>query len=1059
MLCPFCGYENRPGQRSCANCGKPLQAAARREGERKLVTMLFADVVGSTAAAEQLDPEDWGEIIAGVDKGVSQAIERYGGTVVQLLGDGLLAFFGAPVAHEDDAERAVRAALDIRAFMADYGADLEGLSERLQIRVGLHSGLVVVGNMGSGQRVEYLAVGDSVNTAARIQGAAEPDSVVVSDDTYRQVKHLFDVKPLGATEVKGKSEPILLYAVLGAKAVPGQARGVEGLDAPLIGRDAELRHLQERVTAVRGGQGSFVAVFGEAGIGKSRLVAELRKSTAGLPGPEIDWLEGRSLSYSQSVSYFPWRQIIRAASAAGEDDPPATVREKLRGGGRLAPEEIPFLEAMLAVESPESLSGLAAYEGSALVEQITAAARSYFRNVARGKPTVLLLDDLHWADDASLDLLASLAGLPAEAPLLIICLQRPDPEAPSGRTLDEIRARPGGSWYELRLEPLPPDTSQELLGQLLPVLELPDAVRDLILARSEGNPFFLEEVLRGLIDDGYLEREDSHWRARREIAEVTIPETLAGVLAARIDRLPENTKRVAQMASVVGRSFAYRVLKAIYDEVPAGERLPDLDRHLQTLTREEILCEQPRQPEPEYMFKHALTQEAAYNSLLIKRRRAYHRQAGLVLEELYADRLDEHAAAIAFHFWHAEEWARAADHALRAGAASMKVSARHEALLHYEQALDAFGKLPQAPYERVVDATLTWMGIAATLRPYEGQLARLARAEELARGHADKRRLALTLNWIGNAHIANGLFTRALGPLNESYGLASELHDETITVLPSWAMAWSMINTDPRAAIARLRDVVAMADRQHNLEVEAQALAAKAMAHARLGQVAEAERDAAAALRVVQGTRSVLMEADVNLLAGYTYLDLGDIQRGLDYSRRSLEGAISSNAPQCAASALYCQGMGRLQTKAMPEAIQDFAESVKLAERTVEEHLPAQGTQGYDMAAEQMVNRARMGLAVARYRAAETDALKAAALQDIRSSLATARAQGDAYTSALVAETLGEIVLGSGDHAAAGDYLASALEYYRRNGMSPYVERAERLLSLARRDAAPTQPG
>ncbi len=993
MICVFCGHENRPGRESCANCGKPLQAPSSSDGERKLVTMLFADIVGSTAAAERLDPEDWREIISGVHRGISQAIERYGGTVIQLLGDGVLAFFGAPLAHEDDAERAVRAALDIQAFMAEYGANVSGQTEPLQIRVGLHTGLVVVGDMGTGRHIEYLAVGDSVNTASRIQGVARPASVLVSSDTYRLVKHVFDVSPPQEIELKGKSAPIVVYEVVAAKPVPEAARGVEGLDAPLVGRAAELSILQERVTALRRGQGAFVALVGEAGIGKSRLVAELRDCISGADEPEIGWLEGRSLSYGQAVSYFPWRQIFRAAIGAGDDDPPAVVREKLHGAGPSAPEDIPFLEALLAVESADSLGALAAYEGDALVEQITGAALGYIRQAARGTPTVLVFDDLHWADDASLDLLARLAALPDEVPLLIICLLRPDRQAQSRQALDEIRARLGASWFELTLEPLPPVTSQELLEKLLPIREMPGQVRDLILARSEGNPFFLEEVLRSLIDGGYLERENSHWRASREIAQVAIPETLAAVLAARIDRLPEKTKRVVQMAAVLGRTFAYRVLKAICDAVPAAQRIPDLNRHLNMLTSEEILRERARQSDLEFIFKHSLTQEAAYNSLLIKRRREYHRRAALFLLETYADRLDEYAPAIALHFWHADEWARAAELSLRAGAAAMKVFARHEALTHYERALDAFGKLSQAPYEQVIDTTFIWMGNAATLRPYEAQLERLAHAEELARQHDDKRRLAMTLNWIGNAHIANGLWTRAFAPLSESYTLAGELDDEMVTVLPSWVMAWSMIDSNPRMAIDRMENVIELAEKHHYLEIEAHALAAKAMAHARLGESASAERDMAAARELVRRTGSVLKTADVNLLAGFTYLDLGDVRRGLDYSQRGLDGALSVNALQCAASALYCQGLGRLQTKEMPAAMQAFSQSLELAERTVSEYLPGHGMQGYDTAAEQLVNQARAGLAIARHRAGETGALPA-----IESALADAQALGDAYT-------------------------------------------------------------
>src|SRR5688500_6751133 len=351
LNCPKCQTANPEGARFCLNCGNQLEAPARVDGERKFVTVLFADMVDSTVMGEQLDPEQVAEIMNGAFAFLNASVTKYGGTVARLLGDAIIAFFGAPVAHEDDAERAVRAGLDIQAAAREYAEAVKrDYGVDFKVRIGINTGLAVLAAVGDEIKTEYTAMGDTTNVAARLQSAAEPGSVLISADTYHLVKQLFELRPRGGAMVKGKSAPIVTYEVLSPRVVPGKVRGLEGLTSPLVGRAAEFKLVNDKLNEVRDGRGAFVAVIGEAGLGKSRLVEEVSESTKS--GPQVAWLEGRALSYEQAVTYYPWRQVIRGAIGAKEGEAPQAVREKLHSDPACVtmPEGDPqFLEVTLSV--------------------------------------------------------------------------------------------------------------------------------------------------------------------------------------------------------------------------------------------------------------------------------------------------------------------------------------------------------------------------------------------------------------------------------------------------------------------------------------------------------------------------------------------------------------------------------------------------------------------------------------------------------------------------------------------------------------------------------------
>jgi class 3 adenylate cyclase/tetratricopeptide (TPR) repeat protein len=658
-----------------------LESARARNsmmGERRVITMLFCDVKGSTAAAEKVDPEIWTDIMNGVFEHMIRPIYKYEGLVPRLMGDAILAFFGAPITHEDDPQRAVLAGLEIQEGIKSYVDEIRrkhGLE--FGLRVGINTGLVVVGEIGSDLRMEYTAIGDAINLAARMEQTTAVGTIQISEETYKLVAPFFEVEPLGEVEVKGKSAPIQTYRVLGVKSMPGHLRGLEGLSSPLVGREPQLALLKNLLNALVKGTGSVVAVVGEAGLGKSTLIAELKKSDE---GSQHSWLRGDSLSYTRSISYYPWRQIIRKSVDAHEDDSPAEVRHKLGyvcdccslPGG-----DIPFLEAMLAVESEESSKVVMGFQGDALNQRMIDATRGFLCGLAVESPLVIVFDDLHWSDEASLNLLLNVADLSGTQPILFICMSRPDQTAASWATLQKMQEKLGTGFHAIDLAPLGVNQTEILLRNLLGVEELQKSIRDLILDKAEGNPFFIEEIIRSLIETKQIVRENSHWKAASEEAKVTLPNTLRGVLSARIDRLPETSKHVLQNAAVIGRLFDLRVLKRLTG-LNGG-----LNPHIQYL-KEVSLIEALRE---EYAFRHVLIQESAYESILIKVRKELHRQIGETLEELHANRIEEFAPLLAYHFYNARD-ERSLKYDVIAGEKAARLYANAEAATHFSRALE-----------------------------------------------------------------------------------------------------------------------------------------------------------------------------------------------------------------------------------------------------------------------------------------------------------------------------------------------------------------------------------
>ncbi len=661
------------------------RASGTMAGERRVVTMLFCDVKGSTSAAENLDPEEWTDIINGAFKQMIEPIYKYEGTVARLMGDGILAFFGAPIAHEDDPLRAALAGLDIVAGILPYREQIkERFAIDIDVRVGINTGMVVVGAVGSDLRMEYTALGDAINLASRMEQTAAPGTVQIAHDTYKLIKPHFEFEALGGIEVKGKSEPVPAYRVLGRKVISRRSRGIEGLYAEMVGRQAELLTLRNIVTDLKQGVGRIVCVLGEAGMGKSRLISEVHQIFIDMADLNGNWYESSSLSYETHQAYGLIQRLIRRVNGIDPEDPPQVIREKLASLiDRLTEERRPrarqLFEAMFGLASE---NGGLRLEGETFKRELSETIGEWWRVAFSDHPTVLVFDDMHWSDAASIELLRQLLPLTEEISLVLICAMRSERQAPAWQVKiaadEEFRHR----YNEIAIHPLSEAESNELLNRLLAIAELPDRLRANILDKADGNPFFIEEMVRTLIDNGTVIAEDRvvegetkrFWRATSEEADFALPDNLQSLLAARVDRLEEATRGTLQMAAVIGRTFYHRVLQAV------DETKPDLDKRLGTLLRLDMIREAARLPEVEYAFRNPLTQEAVYETILLKRRREFHRRVGEAMESLYPDRLEGLFGLLAYHFALAGQREKAIEYSRQASKQAVSLYAYEDAI-------------------------------------------------------------------------------------------------------------------------------------------------------------------------------------------------------------------------------------------------------------------------------------------------------------------------------------------------------------------------------------------
>jgi class 3 adenylate cyclase/tetratricopeptide (TPR) repeat protein len=710
---------------------KILITRAALEGERKQVTVLFADTKGSTELIQGLDPEDARRLLDPAIHHMMDAVHRFEGTVNQVLGDGIMALFGAPLAHEDHALRACYAALAMQAAMRDYTEAMRrthGLEVR--IRVGLNSGEVVVRTIGNDLHMDYSAVGQSTHVAARMEQLAAPGSILLTAGTLRLVEGLVRVNALGPVPVKGLSEPVEVCELIGASAIRRrlQAAVARGLTR-FVGRETELAALQQALARAGAGHGQVVAMVGEAGVGKSRLAYECIQSYR-TQGWRV--LESASVSYGKATPYFPVIDLLKRYAHVEEPDDPRTIRAKVTG-------QIMTLDEALQDVIPALLSLLEALPADSPFltldppqrrqRTLTALTRVLLRQ-SQVQPLLLVFEDLHWIDAETHALLDSLIESLPTAHILLLVNYRPEYQHGWGSK----------TYYtQLRLDPLPPASAGAFLQTLLgddPSLE---ALKRLLIARTEGNPFFLEESVRTLVETGVLIGERGAYRLAQPVESLQVPATVQAVLAARIDRLAPEDKHLLQCAAVVGTDVPLPLLQAIA-ELPEAA----LHRSLAHLQAAEFLYETRLFPDREYTFKHALTHEVAYSSMLQERRRVLHAHIVEALETLAEDRLAEQVERLAHHALRGEVWDKALAYCRQAGEKALARSAYREAVGSFEQALGALQHLPEQrdAREQAIDLRLALRTALLPSGNFGRILTALREAEALAEALDDPRRLA-----------------------------------------------------------------------------------------------------------------------------------------------------------------------------------------------------------------------------------------------------------------------------------------------------------------------------
>jgi class 3 adenylate cyclase/tetratricopeptide (TPR) repeat protein len=821
---------------------KILTGRSALEGERRQVTVLFADLAGFTTLAETLDPEDVHRIIDRCFDLITTEVHRFEGTINQYTGDGVMALFGAPIAHEDSARRAVHAALGIQRALRDYGSDLQaqrGLT--LQMRIGLNTGPVVVGRIGDDLRMDYTAVGDTTNLAARMQQNARPGSVFVSEATHKLISGFFETLELGAVQVKGHTA-VQAFEVLRPRGRRSRfdVAAERGL-TPFVGRSRELATLLDRFAEVKAGGGQVVFVAGEAGIGKSRLLLEFRLALAEAR-EDVTWLEGQCVSFGKSIPFLPLidqlRRNFMIEEFDGEPEIIAKVEHGMRRMGDLEA-HIPYVRYLLSADAGDPT--VSAMEAVARRKKVFDAVRALALRGTRFRPIVFVFEDLHWIDTSTEEYLGTLMDSVAGVPIMLVMTHRIGYAQPFGSRSFHTT---------LTLHSLSEAEALRMAGRVLGTEQFPHELRAALTEKAEGVPLFIEEVAKTLLDLGVLRRENGGYRMVKGIAEVGVPDTIQGIIMARLDRLGEDGKRTVQLASVIGRQFLQRLL----------ERIAGLAGQLEGLLAElkalEIIYEQGLLPEPAYIFKHAVIQDVAYNSLLRERRKELHRAVGYAIEELYADRLADHTEELAHHFCQAEDWPQAFEYLVRSGGKAQDAYANQAALDYYARALEAARRLnPPVTAERLMEIhrrrTRVWM----VLSRYPEAIADAERTLEIARAVGDRRAEGEALADLAFAHWATFSW--------EHVPHAKRAAEEALAIGRE---------TDDRRVVARSLTYLAAVDDVH-------------------ADLSESDRKLAESLRLAQAGGFTECIAQNLMWLGAHANWRGDFHRGISVSRQSEDTA------------------------------------------------------------------------------------------------------------------------------------------------------------------------
>jgi class 3 adenylate cyclase/tetratricopeptide (TPR) repeat protein len=1060
MRCPNCSTELPDNAKFCLECGRDLRSRpgfaspaaytprhlaerilttrAALEGEHKQVTVLFCDIANSTPLAERVGPERMHELLNGFFELALAEVHRNEGTINQFLGDGFMALFGAPLAHEDDARRAVTAAVAIRRALRDRSSYAGlGPGAELAVRIGMNTGLVVVGSIGDNLRMDYTAVGDTTNVAARLQQAAAPGEIVIAEATARLVRSDVRLTAAGALSVKGKSDPVIAYKVLGlAPRRTAFEHAAERAFGRFVGRDDELRRLGALLAEAQAGSGRLVRVVGEAGAGKSRLLYELRRT---LGGTEMTTLEARCRAYGAAIPYLPILDLVRGQCGIEELDPPETMTAKVRATlgelGIAAEERAPFLLQLLGVKDESgALDDLT-------VEIVRARTVDTLQRMlleaSRRRPLLVVVEDLHWLDAASEEYLGTLvAGLGA-VPILMVATHRPDWQP---------RWTMPACAEEIVLPPLGEADSLTLVQAVVARTRLPESLARVILDRASGNPLFLEELARAVAEQGDL------------AATRSVPDTLRALLSARMDRLPAAPKRLLQTAAVLGREFPRRLLENVWDG-PGS-----VAAHLAELARLDFLHELSAGEDPAYAFNHALTQEVAYESLLTSHRHALHETAARSLESACAGRMEREWERLAYHWTRTPRADKAVEALRRVAARATAAYANAEAVAALREAETHAASLP-ADRERVtLELTLERSQSQFLLGQVQESLADLsARADLVERVDNPSLtaqyhfRLASALGLLGDSARAIEHAERALAEARRAGDGGTEGKAEYILARESF---WS---GDLRRGVEHGRRAVVLLERAGQRWWLATAHWARALSYLLLGRFDEALDSATWARTIADKLRDPRLASQAAWTSGWIHATRGDWATGIEAGRRALELAPDDMSRAVAegflgtcyvekgdtAAALplleqATETLGRLRFRQL-EGFFTILQGLAHALRDDPERAAALAARGLEI-----VRGMNFGPAIVEARVVESLVARArhdlaAATRALGEALELAERIGARFLAAQMRLGMAEVAWAGGDREAVGRHLAPARADFQTLGAPVWVERAAAL--------------
>lgn len=907
IFCPRCNAENPPGNNFCGHCAALLDAAADSEseeppppspGELKRVSMLFCDLVGSTGLAERLGPETMHELVRWFIDTALAEVERYEGTTPQFSGDGFLALFGAPITHEDHVRRALLAALAIRESVTGSGARPPDHGwPKLQMRIGIHTGLVVFGSVGGNLRMDPTAIGDAANIAARLQTSAEPGTILISEETSRLAQGYAQVEPVGLLTLKGKDEPIAAFRLLGVSHHL-VADGASAAARPFVGRTREIAALDGVVPSVEEGHGQLVGIVGEPGIGKSRLLQEFRKRLAGA----VTWVEGRCLSYGTMAPYLLVLDLLRGICGIVETDNTEAITGKLRttlaAVGMDPDQDSALLLHLLGVQDLNDAPALPSPE--AVKTKAFETLRQLIIGASRRRPLAVVLEDLHWVDKVSEEFLAFLGEIVGRSRILLLATYRPGYRPP---WIDKSYAG------QVPLNPLSRAESIDLVRSVPGQLDEP--VTEAIVTKADGNPFFLEQLA--------FDADEARGARSAEM----VPSTIRDVVMARIDRLSSDAKRLLQTASVIGREFPLRLLRAVWR---GGD---PIEPHLRELIRLEFIFERFDSERTEYVFRHALTQETAYASLLKRYRSTLHAIVGKAIEELYQERTDEVAEPLAFHFGRSNNADKAVDYAILAAEKAQRRWANSEALAYFDDALSRLEVMPDDGPNRLrrLDAVLKQAEVKFALGEHTKHIAALERISEIVREADDPRRLATWHYWTGFLGSLTG------GPLDGAIehclaaakiASANALNDIEAFAASSLALVY-IVAGRPSDAIDAGERALSIFESKGNFWWAGRTLWHLSLAANALGQWDGSLDYCRRALEHGTALNDLRLKAVGLWRMGSAHIQRGDLERGL----RCCEDALTlAPIPYDVANARAVHGYGLIKAGRLDAGISELTEAV-----------------------------------------------------------------------------------------------------------------------------------